>query len=726
MNIPRLKVSHRLGIAIILPLVGLLTFAVLHVQRSYSEFQDYVGMERLLDRVSDINEITYLLQHERSKGFLFSNGEMSESDLKSAFEETDAALLKMNVVANDISTIGTESSIAALAAFQESLAKLPETRAKTLSGEISPSGLIFAYSETVDAALNIQRMAGRATQSAEIARKVFALNSISTAKERASNEQAVIDGAISAGKLTKLGFETYSQYIVEQDLMIEAFLFQQDEEARASYEEILKSRNVLDIKKLRGRTGRLGGGGDIPAKKYAKWHEIAATRIAELRGIETTALGAINTAAADLSASALRSLSIWGILSLTISIATLVQAVVLARSITRPLAGLTNSLRALASGDLTTDVEGRDRSDELGVMAGAVEQLKEAALEKVELEKTAAENRHLTEAERQSREAEREREAAILQHTVDALGEALGRLAQGDVSHEIETPFEARFERLRTDFNTAQQHLRSVLASVEISASSIRENTQEMSQSAEELSRRTEQQAASLEEVAAALEEMTATVQGAADGAAEANSLAQNAFNTTKRSTGVVGDAISAMSKIQQSSEKISNIISVMDEIAFQTNLLALNAGVEAARAGDAGKGFAVVAQEVRELASRSAKAAKEISQLIATSNGEVDTGVKLVENTGTALSEIEGFMQEISTRIETIANSAKEQSAGLSEINSSVGLMDQATQQNAAMVEETTAATFALSQEVEALKQGLSSFRLHSGETRGSADVAA
>lgn len=723
-KLPSLSVSNRLSLSIIVPLLGLLGFAALQVEESLSDLQDYSDMQSLMTHVSEINEITDRLQKERGEAFLFREGQAEKAELEKAYSQTDESLSRMDAIIADIHALGITKAEETLSAFEENLNGLKELRAKTESEELSSSGVISAYTETISTALNIQRAAGRATRSASIALQAVALNQISTAKEYASNEQAVIDGAISKGEITKFAFEEYQQLVLSQDILINAFLAQQSDEVRPVYEDILKSRDVVDIKKLRGRTDRAGAGGKIPAKKYADWHEIAGKRIEQLRNIETSELSSIEDAAASLKAQSQNSLLLWTSLSVAITLLTLVQAYILARSITRPLSGLTESLLSLAEGNLETEVSGLDRRDELGLVASAVEKLKSAALEKVRLEETAEKSRHANEAERKANEEQRAREAAELQHTVEVLGKGLGRLAEGDLSADISEPFTAELDRLRTDFNLAQDHLRSVLATVEMSASTIRGNAQEMRGSADELARRTEQQAASLEETAAALEEITTTVKVAAEGANDASSIAETAFGATKRSTSVVGDAITAMGKIQSSAQKISNIISVMDEIAFQTNLLALNAGVEAARAGDAGKGFAVVAQEVRELAGRSAAAAKEISALISTSNQDVKEGVKLVENTGATLHEIEGFMQDINTRLNAIAGSAREQSAGLAEINTSIGHMDQMTQQNAAMVEETTAATHTLSHEVEVLRDGLSRFHL-GGETSRSTSAS-
>lgn len=294
---------------------------------------------------------------------------------------------------------------------------------------------------------------------------------------------------------------------------------------------------------------------------------------------------------------------------------------------------------------------------------------------------------------------------------VTQIADALQKLANEDLDCKIASTFSGTFEPMRSNFNETVDQLSSALGAVSRSASVIEMGAKEIAQASNDLSRRTEQQAAALEETAAALDEITVNVANASKRADEARSATEEASRSARHSAQVVTQAIGAMDKIEQSSKEISNIISVIDEIAFQTNLLALNAGVEAARAGEAGKGFAVVAQEVRELAQRSAKAAKEINQLIKSSSDEVKTGVKLVADTGAALEGIQNNVASVNERMTAIAGAAKEQAIGLSEVNSAVNQLDQVTQQNAAMVEESTAASNALLNETEGLRQSLSRF---------------
>ncbi|MDX0973579.1 PAS domain S-box protein [Sinorhizobium medicae] len=305
---------------------------------------------------------------------------------------------------------------------------------------------------------------------------------------------------------------------------------------------------------------------------------------------------------------------------------------------------------------------------------------------------------------------------------INSLGAGLRALAEGDLAQSLDTPFVPSMERVRKDFNEALVRLCRAMQTVGENASAIAAGSREIRSAADDLSKRTEQQAASVEETAAALDEITTTVTGSSRRAEEAGNLVAKTKDGAERSGLAVKNAISAMDQIEQSSREISNIIGVIDDIAFQTNLLALNAGVEAARAGEAGKGFAVVAQEVRELAQRSASAAKDIKALITASGEHVRNGVSLVGQTGTALETILAQMQEINHNVSAIVKAAREQSTGLKEINQAVNAMDQTTQQNAAMVEESTAASHRMSQEADALHAMLRQFRI-GGEAPSASD---
>nr|WP_210348404.1 methyl-accepting chemotaxis protein [Agrobacterium burrii] len=413
---------------------------------------------------------------------------------------------------------------------------------------------------------------------------------------------------------------------------------------------------------------------------------------------------------AETNSTILTSLAVIGFV---FSIGVILAIFVASRGITTPIARLRERMVSLAGGETAAEIDGTGRGDEVGQMAQAVQVFRENAIERIRLEQETEANRSLSEKDRIERERQKANEAADVKFAVDNLAAGLSKLSEGDVSYRIGQPFTATLDGVRNDFNMSAEKLQGALTKVAQNAGGIGAGANEIKSAADDLAKRTEQQAAAVEETAAALEEITTTVRDSTRRAQEAGQIVSRAKAGAEQSGEVVRRAVVAMEQIAKSANEISNIIGVIDEIAFQTNLLALNAGVEAARAGEAGKGFAVVAQEVRELAQRSASAAKEIKALINTSNDQVQQGVQLVGDTGKALATIVSEVQEINRHVVSIVESAQEQSSGLQQINTAVNQMDQDTQKNAAMVEETNAASHNLAKEVASLNQLLSQFRL-------------
>ncbi|MQW88214.1 methyl-accepting chemotaxis protein [Sinorhizobium saheli] len=394
------------------------------------------------------------------------------------------------------------------------------------------------------------------------------------------------------------------------------------------------------------------------------------------------------------------------------ALAIMMAALAVVRSVVRPIEKLKVSMRAIADEDLSSEVPETDRGDEIGQMAKVLVVLRDSVKERQELRSREAEQQDRLSAERRGNEERQHATAQAQAEAMETIGAALERLARGDLTAEI-VRIAPEYAKLKDDFNTAVAALCDVIGAISQSTEVVYGSAGDISQAASNLSRRTEQQAAALEETAAALDEITSTVRHASDRAHEARDMVNETKASAAKSGGIVRNAIDAMGRIEDSSSRISQIIGVIDEIAFQTNLLALNAGVEAARAGEAGRGFAVVAQEVRELAQRSAGAAKEIKDLINTSVKEVGAGVELVRSTGDALMEIETLVNRVNEQVASIATAAREQATGLQEVNTAVNSMDQMTQQNAAMVEETTAASQTLANESRELKALLERFRL-------------
>ncbi|MBY5901564.1 HAMP domain-containing protein [Rhizobium leguminosarum] len=378
-----------------------------------------------------------------------------------------------------------------------------------------------------------------------------------------------------------------------------------------------------------------------------------------------------------------------------------------------PINQITSAMRRLADGKLETSIVGDSRADEIGDMARALGVFKNNAIAKVEIEERSEVERSRAEEERHRNDEENRTVEEQIDFAVTALAEGLGRLARGDISQTIATPFFGRLEQLRNDFNSSLLRLQETIDQIRTNTRMIEGNAGQMDLAANDLARRTEQQAVALEEIAAAIEEITTTVRSSAACADDAHQIITDTKQVADSSSQVVASAIDAMGKIEAASDEIVQIIGVIDEIAFQTNLLALNAGIEAARADEAGKGFAVVAQEVRDLAQRSAEAGQRIKQLIGRSQTEITNGARVVRETSEVLESISAKVVTASEQMDVIARSSREQYNALHEVNSSVNRMDQMTQQNAAMVEETSAATKELADETRILLQLIDQFQL-------------
>ena len=427
-------------------------------------------------------------------------------------------------------------------------------------------------------------------------------------------------------------------------------------------------------------------------------------------------------------------------------------ALFISNSVTRPLNRVIGLIDRMGEGDVDWSSQDAKRPDEFGKLGQAVEEFRDNLVEKKRLEREevaarkeqealsrklaqeeaarqeearrAQADREAAEAQEAARKAEedarqmaeRDARAAKQQEVVNALAEGLGALSSGRLTYRIETPFADGYEKLRQDFNDAMGAIQAAMVTISSSGSEINRNTSEISSAAADLARRTETSAATLEQTASALDGITGSVRQSADGARRADDVVTDIRAKSEDSGKVVRHAVDSMAGIKESSDKIAKVIEVIDGVAFQTNLLALNAGVEAARAGEAGRGFAVVAQEVRDLSQRTADAAREVGDLIRISSDQVDQGVQSVGEAGQALDNILESILDISSFVSEIASSAVEQSNAITEINTAITQLDSATQQNAAMFEQTTAASLSLNTEAQSLIEAISIFETETG----------
>jgi methyl-accepting chemotaxis protein len=427
----------------------------------------------------------------------------------------------------------------------------------------------------------------------------------------------------------------------------------------------------------------------------------------------------------------------------------ILMAWLIGRGISRPIDMITGMMKRLSGGDLAVALPYQDRRDEVGEMARAVAVFKRNAEEKIVLERQQDEERARFAVEREaqehrfeqaigqvvaaaaegdlSRRVELEGLSGVMQRVggsvndmiartnavTGQLADVTGALSTGDLTRQVSGDYQGVFGQLRDSANGMADRLRDFARRLAENAEAVKTASAEISSGSQDLASRTESQAASIEETAASMHEITTTVKQNADNAQAANQLAVVARDTAAKGGSVVADAVGAVTRIEESAKKISDIVGLIDEIAFQTNLLALNASVEAARAGEAGKGFAVVAQEVRALAQRSANASKDIKALIADSNAQVKTGAALVNQTGQSLTEIVAAIKKVSDIVAEIAAASREQATGLDQVNTAVGSMDEMTQRNGALVEETSASAQALASQAAELATLVRFFRL-------------
>jgi methyl-accepting chemotaxis protein len=388
----------------------------------------------------------------------------------------------------------------------------------------------------------------------------------------------------------------------------------------------------------------------------------------------------------------------------------------ISKAMSRRIRALVDSMNELASDNPDTVIPCQDDKNETGQIAAALEVFKGSLVERLRLQAQTAVMHEQTAEKLRDMERKHTESVRDLAFVVDAVKRGLNQLYDGDLSYRMNDRFPDDFKSIRMDFNQTASRLEETMRGILHAAESMRSTARDISSAADSLSHRTEQQAAGLEETAAALEQITSTVKNNASHAKRVREVATAAGDDAAASGTVLASTRDAMAKIERSSNEVGRILGVIDEIAFQTNLLALNAGVEAARAGEAGRGFAVVATEVRALAQRSSEAAKDIKDLISSSSVDVETGVRLVGQTAEALERIASRVGEINTLVATVAASAEEEARGVAEVNIAVTQMDQITQQNAAMVEESTAASHGLAEEADGLAHLVSQFKVSPG----------
>ena len=709
----KLRILHRLAIAIAVPVMFLIGLAGYNLSVKWQAWAETGRLGALADGVAKLSRFMHELQRERgaSAVYLGSKGAQMRTELPEQRKRTDAERLPSLAIMKMLSATATGEFKDAIDKVEKAVGALDARRQDIDGQRIAAVNSSTYFTDTIARLLAVTSEIAEVSGHGDISMAVSAYVSFTQGKERAGQERAFGAGGVSAGKFELPVYSRVLGLVQAQEVYFGNFLGLAAPDQREFYGRTLSGPVVDTVARMREMIANGGLSGEMKGLDGKAWFDATTARIDAMKTVEDRLAADLTTLTSAKHTEAGEGLIILSTLIVVALIVSLGIVFVMARSITLPLGALNGVMTALAGGNTALEVEAAGRRDEVGEMAKAVLVFRDAAIEKVRLERAAEEERvRSEEARRKAEEEAIGRERAMVSNSI---GAGMAKLAAKDLTFRLTDDLPDTYRKLQADFNVALELLEQAMQGVKNSTQIIHSGTQEIATASNDLSRRTEQQASSLEETAAALEEITATVNKAAEGASHARTVVAGTKDDAETSGEVVRKAVEAMGGIEKSSQQIGQIIGVIDEIAFQTNLLALNAGVEAARAGDAGRGFAVVASEVRALAQRSAEAAKEIKSLISTSSAQVGQGVKLVAETGQSLERIVAKVAEINAVVSDIAAGAQEQATGLQQVNTAVNEMDKVTQQNAAMAEEATAAGRSLAQESQQLDGLVGQFKV-------------
>jgi methyl-accepting chemotaxis protein len=748
------SIRSRILVALLIPSIALLGFAALLIRDRLSDLRQADIMQDLTGYAVAASSFMHELQKERGSSALFlgSGGTQFGTELQDQRRQTDAAADRLAAVLTPerMQNFGA-ALVNAATQGREAIARLGEVR-RGVDTQSLPATQSFAfYTTAINAQLDSLHQLVYAVENRRVGLASQAYYALLEGKELAGQERGSAAGAFAAGRFEP---ELYRRIVALAALQDQG-LREAQRLATPEQGELLRAvrsgpqqATIADYRRTAYESVTTGSIGSVTAPA---WFAAMSAYIDRLKAVEEKMSADLLANAAVLRDAAWQQTALAaGVIAVLLAV-TAAAGWLLVRSTARPLTLLTGSMRRLAGGELDLEVPAQDRQDELGAMAKTVQVFKQNAQDKLALERAAEQQRQAGEAQRREREA-REAAAAAeiaalcarvsegdlsgrldetgkdgfllmlgqrlntliasLHGITEELAASMTAMGNGDLTRTVSGDHHGVFGALKDGANGMAGRLTDLAGRLAINAAAVRDAAGEISTGSSDLAQRTESQAASLEQTAASMHEVTATVKQNAENAQAANQLAAEARGSAERGGAVVREAMAAVTQIEQSAQKIGDIVGLIDEIAFQTNLLALNASVEAARAGEAGKGFAVVAQEVRALAQRSAAASKDIKALITESNAQVKTGASLVNQTGQSLTDIVTASKKVSEIVAEIAAASREQATGLEQINTAIGQMDEMTQRNGALVEQTSASAETLAGQAHDLAEMIGFFR--------------
>jgi methyl-accepting chemotaxis protein len=728
LRLTNIKISTRIAIACLLPLAAFTVFAgkvLIEEQSTYSKTKE---IAIIAEEAGAITNLIHEVQKERGPtvGFIVSKGQSSGDNVRNERPVVDKALAEWQKRVVGLAHEYPGSKFARdVDAAKDKLNGLAALRANVDRLALKAEDALDQYTAIISLLATSIDEIGELTEDGRIVRQAASLGSHVRRKEWAGQERANGVMGFTQGQFTPASLFQFirnrtiqdSQAAIFRRNAVQSQVDKVESTVKPFYDEVNKLRNIAYASPFEG---------SMKGVTAAQWLDVTGKYGDTLKSLEDWLVGEFKVAIQGVLSEA--RWGFWSVLALFVGLLVVCGFLmtVVALSITRPISRLVATMGDLAQGRNDVEVPGTDRGDEIGKMASAVLVFRDAAIEKIRLEGETAEQRGRSEEERK-RNADIQAKAAREQEQVmRLLAEGLGRLASGDLAFRLDEGFSESYKQVKDDFNTTIAQLQETISAIATATREVSNTAAEISTSTTDLSQRTEEQAAGLEETSASMEEISVTVKKNAENAQQANQFAGSTREVADRGGEVVAEAVKAMSRIEDSSRKISDIIGVIDEIARQTNLLALNAAVEAARAGEAGRGFAVVASEVRSLAQRSSQAAKDIKDLITNSSGQVQEGVDLVNKAGASLAEIVESIKRVASIVSEIADASTEQSTGIDQVKTALAQMDEVTQQNSALVEENAAAAKSLEQQSQNMHERVSFFRLDQAAAAAGGSAAA